>query len=65
MSYREDSHAQEIEKSTRTYELGDVIWPSYPILCARNLGDLAQEIKRRDLYLFDIWGYVPGSGPGG
>jgi len=26
---------------------------------------LAEEIKRRDLYLFDIWGYVPGSGPGG
>ena len=41
------------------------IWPSYPILFAKNLGDLADEIKRRDLYLFDIWGYVPGSGPGG
>ena len=34
-------------------------------LFAKNLGDLADEIKRRDLYLFDIWGYVPGSGPGG
>ncbi|MBI4328046.1 MAG: hypothetical protein HY674_22675 [Chloroflexi bacterium] len=55
----------EIEKFTRTHELGDVIWPSYPILFAKNLGDLADEIKRRDLYLFDIWGYVPGSGPGG
>ncbi len=58
-------YAQEIEKFTRTYELGDVIWPSYPILFAKNLGDLAREIKQRDLYLFDIWGYVPGSGPGG
>ncbi len=58
-------YAQEIEKFTRTYELGNVIWPSYPVLFAKNLGDLAQEIKRRDLYLFDIWGYVPGSGPGG
>jgi len=58
-------YAQEIERFTRTHELGDVIWPSYPILFAKNLGDLAQEIKRRDLYLFDIWGYVPGSGPGG
>jgi len=57
--------AEEIEKFTRTYELGDVIWPSYDTLFARNLGDLADEIKRRDLYLFDIWGYVPGSGPGG
>ena len=25
----------------------------------------ATELKDRDLYLFDIWGYVPGSGPGG
>ena len=57
--------AQEIEKFTRTHELGNVIWPSYSTLFATNLCDLADEIKRRDLYLFDIWGYVPGSGPGG
>jgi hypothetical protein len=57
--------APELEKFTRAHELGDVIWPSYPILFAKNLGELADEIKRRDLYLFDIWGYVPGSGPGG
>jgi hypothetical protein len=58
-------YAKEIERYTRQYELGDVIWPSYPILFAKNLGDLADENKRRNLYLFDIWGYVPGSGPGG
>lgn len=58
-------YAEELDKFTRQYELGDVIWPSYPILFAKNLGDLADEIARRDLYLFDIWGYVPGSGPGG
>ncbi len=57
--------AEEIEKFTRTHELGDVIWPSYSTLFATNVCDLADEIKRRDLYLFDIWGYVPGSGPGG
>ena len=57
--------AAEIDKYTRTHELGDVIWPAYPIIFARNLADLADEIKRRDLFLFDIWGYVPGSGPGG
>jgi len=56
---------EEIEKYTRTYELGNVIWPSYPVLFASNLGELADEIKRRNLFLFDIWGYVPGSGPGG
>jgi hypothetical protein len=58
-------YAEEIEKYTRTHELGDILWPSYPILFATNLGDLADEINRRRLYLFDIWGYVPGSGPGG
>ncbi len=58
-------YAREIEKYTKTHELGDVLWPSYPIVFAENLGELADEIKRRYLYLFDIWGYVPGSGPGG
>jgi hypothetical protein len=58
-------YAEELERYTSTWSLGKVIWPSYPILFARNLGDLADEIKRRDLYLFDVWGYVPGSGPGG
>jgi len=57
--------AEEIEKYTRTHGLGTVIWPSYPVLFAENLGELADEIKRRGLFLFDIWGYVPGSGPGG
>lgn len=57
--------AQELDKYTRTHQLGDVIWPSYPILFATNLVELADEIKRRNLYLFDVWGYVPGSGPGG
>jgi len=41
-----------------------VLWIMYPILYAENLGDLAGEIKRRKLFLFDVWAYVPGSGPG-
>ena len=57
--------AEELEKYSRTHELGDVMWPSYSTIFATNLCDLADEIKRRDLYLFDIWGFVPGSGPGG
>jgi hypothetical protein len=59
------NYVQELDKYTKTHELGDVIWPSYPIVFAKNLGDLADEIKRRNLYLFDIWGFVPGSGPPG
>jgi len=56
---------EEIERYTRTHELGDVLWPSYPIIYADNLDELTREIQERGLYLFDIWGYVPGSGPGG
>ena len=45
--------------------LGRIIWPSYPMLFAKNLNRLVKQIKQRNLYLFDIWGYVPGSGPPG
>lgn len=58
-------YVEKIEKYTHTYKLGDVIWPTYSILYAENLSDLADEIKNRNLFLFDIYGYVPGSGPGG
>jgi hypothetical protein len=58
-------YVQKLDDFTRKYELGDVIWPSYPVIFAKNFGDLADEINRRGLYLFDIWGYTPGSGPGG
>ena len=52
----------ELDKYSTEFGLGNVIWPSYPIMFAKNLGDLADEIKRRGLFLFDIWGYVPGLG---
>jgi hypothetical protein len=58
-------YSEELEKFTRTFQLGEVIWPAYPVLFAKNLEALADELKRRDLFLFDVWGYVPGSGPGG
>jgi hypothetical protein len=58
-------YVEKIEKYTQKYELGDVLWLVFSTLYAENLGDLADEIKRRKLFLFDIWGYVPGSGPGG
>ncbi|MDQ1255413.1 MAG: hypothetical protein QG656_2, partial [Candidatus Hydrogenedentes bacterium] len=58
-------YIEALDQYTQTYRLGNVIWPSYPIVFAENLGDLADEIQRRGLFLFDLWGYVPGSGPGG
>lgn len=58
-------YSEKIEKYTQEYQLGDVLWIRYPALFARNLKDLIDEIRQRNLFLFDIWGYVPGSGPGG
>jgi len=50
---------------TKKEQLGKVIWPHYSMLYRNDLEEAANEIKQRGLYLFDIWGYVPGSGPGG
>ena len=64
-SLRSFGSVEQIDKYTRQHELGDVLWPSYSLLLAKNVGELVKEIKRRDLFLFDVMGYVPGSGPGG
>jgi len=41
--------------------LGRVIWPVFYTLFARNFNELVEEIKKRGLFLFDIWGHIPGS----
>jgi len=46
-------------------KLGNILWVSYPLIFQDNIKDVVAEIKKRNLYLFDLWGYVPGSGPGG
>ena len=56
-------YVEDIGTYTRTYELGDVIWPMYPFLYAANLNEVVEEIKRRGLFLFDIWAYLPGCAP--
>ena len=45
--------------------LGNLIWAHYQMVNDPNLEAMVKELKRRDLYLFDLWGFVPGSGPGG
>jgi hypothetical protein len=50
---------------TIKYGLGNIIWPSYPFIYRNDLPEIVKELQKRNLYLFDIWGYVPGSGPGG
>ncbi len=55
----------EIKKYTKDFDLGTIIWPSYEVLFTENLEEMVDYIKEKNLVLFDIWGYVPGSGPGG
>jgi hypothetical protein len=56
--------AEDFDLYTLKYKLGDVIWPHNQFLSATNIPDMVKEMKNRNLFLFDIWGYVPGSGPG-
>lgn len=58
INYKED-----LDKYTKRFILGNIIWPFCSTLYAKNFKDLVDEIKARELYLFDFWGYVPGSDP--
>ncbi|HNX33435.1 MAG TPA: hypothetical protein PKM57_02330 [Kiritimatiellia bacterium] len=55
----------DLDRYTQQERLGDIVWAHYNMIYATNATAMAQELKRRDLYLFDLWGFVPGSGPGG
>jgi hypothetical protein len=57
-------YVEDLEKYTKAYQLGDVVSSLYPILFAKNLTDLVEELRRRNLYLFGVCGYVPGMAPG-
>lgn len=58
------NYSKDLDIYTKVYELGDIIWPNHNFLSAENISELIAEFKKRNLFLFDIWGYVPGSGPG-
>ncbi len=51
-----------LDQNVTTFDLGDVIWPRIGLLEAKNLPEVIAEIKRRNLFLYQIWGYVPGAG---
>ena len=48
---------------TRVYDFGDVVWPNLKFVGADNFQEIVDEVARRDLYIFDIWGYVPMGDP--
>ena len=58
-------YKKSIDTYTIKYALGNIVWPAYPLIYQENLPEVIKELKKRNLYLFDLWGYVPGSGPGG
>ena len=50
-----------IDMYVRHFGLGKVLWPVYPTLFAKNFDSLVELCKREGLFMFDFWGYVPGS----
>lgn len=56
-------YKEQIEMYTQEYKLGNVLWPFCSMLFATNIDEVVDEIKRRNLFIFDIWGYVPGTKP--
>lgn len=59
------NYKETINKWVYKDRLGNILWPAYPLIYQQNLPEVVAEIKKQGLYLFDLWGYVPGSGPGG
>ena len=60
----DDDFIKTLDKHTVKYDLGNIIWPLYAFLYRDDLPEIVKEIKNRNLFLYDIWGYIPGSGPG-
>ena len=62
-----DSWRQDLARYVDEAKLGNVIWPNVSMVEnePRRLAEQVAELKRRNLWLFDLWGFVPGSGPGG
>lgn len=55
----------DLDLYTKHFDLGRVVWPLIDTIFAENFDDLVHAIKNRDLWLFDLWGHVPGSAPEG
>ena len=50
-----------LDLHTEEHQLGRFVWPAFRTVFPSNFPELVEEIRRRGLYLFDIWGHVPGS----
>ena len=61
-SLHQSGWKEDLERYTVEFNLGRVIWPMIHLLHAPHLEEAVEEIRERGLFLFDLWGYVPGSG---
>ena len=52
---------EDLERYTEEFKLGRIVWPLLNLLHCGHLAQVLEEIRRRGLYLFDMWSYVPGS----
>ena len=52
---------EDLARYTEEFKLGRIVWPLINLLHCDHLAQVLEEIRRRGLYLFDLWSYVPGS----
>lgn len=45
-------------------QLGHVVWPVWQTIFAPNFAEVTTYLAENNFYMTDLWGYVPGSGPG-
>ena len=46
---------------TKRFDLGKVFWMQCSTIHALNLREFLQAVRKRSGYVFDLWGFVPGS----
>lgn len=64
-SIRDIPRNADISKEFDKYEqLGNYAWLNYRTLFDDRIGAILGEIEKRKFRLFDIWGFIPGSGAG-
>ncbi len=59
-----NGYKEVLDRYVNRDRLGNIIWAHYNMLYNKNVEEQVKELKRRNLFLFDLWGFVPGSGPG-
>ena len=60
-SLHQSTWREDLDRYTREYALGRVVWPMLHVLHMPHLEEVVEELRKRDLFLFDLWSYVPGS----